>query len=684
MTAPSTPHGVINASRRALVHAVRTHRTLLAILALAALLRIAFFVGFGLGDDLGYIYYASEILGGHYPALAPLSQYAYRPLLLLLFAAGIGTFGYTDMGVVAPVLLASLAATAFIYVFVRRVMDPRAGWWCALLYACEPFNVVNSTTMTNDVILSCLVLISTGLFVIGERRSAGSGRRWFIASGVAMTAAFLVKMTILPAVVVLGMYSAWRLMRSPRAAIRQHRWFFVTFAGGLVCICFGYFLATGDPLWQFRSEFSYYETFKPEWYLAGHIDYRNLMLEYPRSLFGRVGYEAFLFREHGVLFWLVIPALGWIAWRRPHPVLGLLAVQAVVIFSFFEFYPQYLKPYYLPLVRQTRYLELLLPAAAIVVGVMLHRLSVRHRAAAVAVLCLVLGDFVYEASRRATLYRDSQMDVRELARYAASTIRSSGKILMADMPARNALSFYLRDGGVNVELLQGDPPADSYIAIGGARSFWWSSEMISDIDPAQVPPNWVLAYAAEGRRAPWRRSNLRVYYVGEPREESFSLFDDPAAPRSDCPRAGLHEVAFGAGFDHPGVDRLVAAIPDIDNLTRLSAPRLEWTGWLQADDAVYTIETSSDDGSWVYLNGRLVLDNGGTHPAMTARKTVRLARGWYAFRLRYENSVADQFLRFRVLDGSGLGSTAAPTVSFCGEPPVGTARGVVGGSASIR
>ena len=62
-----------------------------AILVAAVALRALFFVGFGLGDDLAYIAHADQILSGGYPPLDPLNQYAYRPLLLLLFAAGSGS-----------------------------------------------------------------------------------------------------------------------------------------------------------------------------------------------------------------------------------------------------------------------------------------------------------------------------------------------------------------------------------------------------------------------------------------------------------------------------------------------------------------------------------------------------------------------------------------------------------------
>ena len=188
---------------------------LLLIIVAAFVLRGIFFVGFALGDDLGYVASADLVLNGHYPSLI-LNQYAYRPLLNALFAAGIAVFGHTDVGVVAPVFVASLVTTALVFLFVRKLLDPAAAWWCAILFAFHPFNVVDSTTMTNDVILSCLAFAATGAFLIADRSAtARQARRLFATAGLLMGAAFLVKVAILPALCCLGLYSLVALVRRP-------------------------------------------------------------------------------------------------------------------------------------------------------------------------------------------------------------------------------------------------------------------------------------------------------------------------------------------------------------------------------------------------------------------------------------------------------------------------------------
>jgi len=49
----------------------------------------------------------------------------------------------------------------------------------------------------------------------------------------------------------------------------------------------------------------------------------------------------------------------------------------------------------------------------------------------------------------------------------------------------------------------------------------------------------------------------------------------------------------------------------------------------------YMFATSSDDGSWVYVDGQLVVENAGHHEARTVSGTVRLERGVHSIFIKY-------------------------------------------------
>jgi mono/diheme cytochrome c family protein len=55
---------------------------------------------------------------------------------------------------------------------------------------------------------------------------------------------------------------------------------------------------------------------------------------------------------------------------------------------------------------------------------------------------------------------------------------------------------------------------------------------------------------------------------------------------------------------------------------------LRFEGYFQADrEADYTFATNSDDGSKIYVDGKLVVDNDGIHPPQTRRGKIKLTKG---------------------------------------------------------
>jgi choline-sulfatase len=63
---------------------------------------------------------------------------------------------------------------------------------------------------------------------------------------------------------------------------------------------------------------------------------------------------------------------------------------------------------------------------------------------------------------------------------------------------------------------------------------------------------------------------------------------------------------------------------------------VEWTGYLYIPAAgEYTFFTNSDDGSWLWIDDNLVVDNGGPHGLEMVRGRVHLLKGLHSVRFRY-------------------------------------------------
>jgi len=74
---------------------------------------------------------------------------------------------------------------------------------------------------------------------------------------------------------------------------------------------------------------------------------------------------------------------------------------------------------------------------------------------------------------------------------------------------------------------------------------------------------------------------------------------------------------------------------------------IRWTGTLNAPTAGdYVLSTTSDDGSRLFIDGKLVVDNWGTHLARTVTATVPLSAGPHDVRIEYFDGSGSAVMRF--------------------------------------
>ncbi len=67
--------------------------------------------------------------------------------------------------------------------------------------------------------------------------------------------------------------------------------------------------------------------------------------------------------------------------------------------------------------------------------------------------------------------------------------------------------------------------------------------------------------------------------------------------------------------------------------------RIEWRGSIVIpSNGVYRFGTESDDGSWLFIDGEKIVDNGGTHANVYKEGARYLKKGKHTIRLQYENA----------------------------------------------
>ncbi|MCX7766325.1 MAG: PA14 domain-containing protein, partial [Candidatus Sumerlaeia bacterium] len=80
---------------------------------------------------------------------------------------------------------------------------------------------------------------------------------------------------------------------------------------------------------------------------------------------------------------------------------------------------------------------------------------------------------------------------------------------------------------------------------------------------------------------------------------------------------------------------------------------VEWKGYLNVpEDGVYTFLLESDDGSQLYINDELIIDNSGIHLAVAKEGKCNLKKGKHKILVRYFNKVGNSIVRLYWIKGS--------------------------------
>ncbi len=86
-----------------------------------------------------------------------------------------------------------------------------------------------------------------------------------------------------------------------------------------------------------------------------------------------------------------------------------------------------------------------------------------------------------------------------------------------------------------------------------------------------------------------------------------------------------------------------------------------FNGYIQIpNDGLYSFHLKSNDGSKMYLDNRLLINNDGLHPVVERSKTLALKKGMYPIKVEYFQEGGTNFLQVR-WEGPGFGKQEIPT-----------------------
>ncbi|HVO29690.1 MAG TPA: PA14 domain-containing protein, partial [bacterium] len=198
------------------------------------------------------------------------------------------------------------------------------------------------------------------------------------------------------------------------------------------------------------------------------------------------------------------------------------------------------------------------------------------------------------------------------------------------------MPFYLRDWDGEVGYYQGKIPTDSTPASVVVSASTQDAELAEKLagyrtEQFMLRPGVVLTMYVEPA----------IYdpLFGAP---SAGTTTQVAAPPDSSLSPGLiADYRYGIGCTGDRLARRVDPIPSYGGYgatKEFPAPMCaDWTGWIRLDEtAEYAFTISSDDGSWIWLDGELVLPNGGTHGASERTSVLKeIPAGLHSLEVRY-------------------------------------------------
>jgi hypothetical protein len=218
------------------------------LMAVGLALRVRWFSGYGLGDDILFRHGISHLLTNH--ILSPDNQ-AYRFTWWLPTAVSCRLFGLGEVPLILPITTVATLGIGLVYLFGKQLWGRAAGVIAALLLIVHPLDFAWSTMIASDILVSFVSALAI-LFVLRaltEDDPARKRRRW-IGAGVSLWLAYHGKVSavlLFPAVAVICWMNRRRLDRTVLYLLGTVALFF----GASVIVSYAF---SGDPIAPYHAE----------------------------------------------------------------------------------------------------------------------------------------------------------------------------------------------------------------------------------------------------------------------------------------------------------------------------------------------------------------------------------------------------------------------------------------------
>ena len=171
---------------------VRPEIWLILILIFALILRMYFFVGPNMNDDIDYIFSAHEVSEGRFYPLYGISINAIRSMMTAPVALFFKLFGTGIYSASIYPLLCSLITIVAVFFIGKVLVNYKVGLISAIILSFYPVDIAFSTQLVPTTPVTMFITVGLLLFLYGERTKKRNKKMFlFILSGIMIGLSYL-------------------------------------------------------------------------------------------------------------------------------------------------------------------------------------------------------------------------------------------------------------------------------------------------------------------------------------------------------------------------------------------------------------------------------------------------------------------------------------------------------------
>ena len=463
---------------------------LIIILVFALFLRLYFFVGPNLNDDIDYISSAYMVSNGNLQPLYGNSINAIRSMITIPVALSFKLFGVNVLSASLYPLLCSLITITATFYIGKILVNEHLGLLSAAILSFFPVDIAFSTQLVPTIPVTMFMTLSIALFLYAGNND---NRVLFFLSGV--MAGFSYLANIMTFIIIFSIALSYLIIER-----KIKKEYFIVIAGFLLIFsmeCFFMFLNTGDLLHRLDV---IHETEKM-------IGTNTAMDYYPRVMLRAINVD---FNAHegnlGIYVHLFFIGSMFSLFIKPEKQLWFLILSFFLIMSYLQF--GVMTSTFKPIAKWVRYLIVFGPTFSLVIAYMFEKLTKVDYFKAIFIIILFVVTLPYLIGTTGA-YRSWTYDFKEEYNYLRNLPE---KTIYTDQVSSGFLRFYFsfkRDIR-NLEFARFEMIRDSYVVINGSRGVVENAEMRKRLPEfARNPPdNWKLLTTLEGEVI-----RPKIYYV---------------------------------------------------------------------------------------------------------------------------------------------------------------------------